>query len=343
MKPKIYLAGPISGLSYKEATNWRDYVTPKLTDVFHVLTPLRGKEYLRDETALAAQGYSKKPLSTAKAITNRDRNDVKNSAVVLMNLLGAKIVSIGTMIELAWADRFEVPVVLVMEPEERPSVPFFWRSWLAALIDGEGNVRVTKSKPHRLQNPIYQASITVAQKRPEMCRQAHEITKAGTFRGPDKRGYYTWRVVGQEAASVCRDIYSNLMLKKTHAAAVLELQRTLLGRTNYPHKGEVGFRPRTNEELNLLEALYQRFRAVQDASYCHDCIIPAFETPEAATSNVHDHGMVQELAAFRVADLDLGIDIARYVIGASPRAMLPRLPTTSLFPPDVFNPKNWER
>ncbi len=116
MKPKIYLAGPISGLTYKEATDWRKYAESWLSDVFQVLDPLRGKEYLRNETDLAANGYPDKPLSTGKAIVGRDRNDVKTSAVVLMNMLGAKIVSTGTVLELGWADVYETPVVLVMEP-----------------------------------------------------------------------------------------------------------------------------------------------------------------------------------------------------------------------------------
>ena len=35
--------------------------------------------------------------------------------MVLMNLLGATKVSIGSMIELGWADAFRKPVVLVIE------------------------------------------------------------------------------------------------------------------------------------------------------------------------------------------------------------------------------------
>ena len=40
-----------------------------------------------------------------KGIVTRDRWDVAKADVVLMNLVGATQVSIGTMVELGWAER----------------------------------------------------------------------------------------------------------------------------------------------------------------------------------------------------------------------------------------------
>lgn len=111
---RIYLAGPITGLTYDGADDWRQHVTKQLEGA-HVLSPLRGKDYLREAGTLEDQYFDLHPLSTSKGITNRDRNDVRSADLVFAYLLGAERVSIGTMIEFGWADAFRVPVVAVME------------------------------------------------------------------------------------------------------------------------------------------------------------------------------------------------------------------------------------
>jgi nucleoside 2-deoxyribosyltransferase len=40
-----------------------------------------------------------------------------NCSLVFINLLGTKKVSIGTVMEIAWADANRIPIVLVMEKE----------------------------------------------------------------------------------------------------------------------------------------------------------------------------------------------------------------------------------
>ncbi len=119
-KPLVYLAGPIKGLSYAGATDWRTHAAGLL----HIggivaLSPMRHKAYLRPEQDIA-DAYPLSPLSSQRGITTRDRFDVLRCDVVLANLLGAEAVSIGTMIELGWADAARKPVVLVMEPEGNP-------------------------------------------------------------------------------------------------------------------------------------------------------------------------------------------------------------------------------
>ena len=111
---KVYLAGSITGLSYNSAVDWRQEVKSKLEKMgMQGLSPMRGKDYLLERTSIT-QAYDK-VLTTQKAIVTRDRNDVYTCDAILMNLLGAERVSIGTMIELAWADAWRKPVVLVME------------------------------------------------------------------------------------------------------------------------------------------------------------------------------------------------------------------------------------
>ncbi len=120
MRPSVYLAGPIRGLDYESATIWRDAARTALSDAgIDAFSPMRAKDYLRKETDVDGNKlkdqYADYPLSTMKAITTRDRNDCMGSSLVIMNLLGARTVSIGSILEVAWADAARVPVVLTME------------------------------------------------------------------------------------------------------------------------------------------------------------------------------------------------------------------------------------
>jgi nucleoside 2-deoxyribosyltransferase len=114
-KSRCYLAGPITGLGWKDCTDWRDGVEEKLSNYGILgLSPLRGTNYLSQEQCLK-DNYNEHVMSTAKGITYRDMNDVRQSDVILVNLLGAQKVSIGTMLEISAAFVLNKPIVLVME------------------------------------------------------------------------------------------------------------------------------------------------------------------------------------------------------------------------------------
>lgn len=111
----VYLAGPISGLSFNQATDWRTLIKNSVPSWIKTLSPLRGKDYLSKENSIA-DAYPKNFMSTAKAITTRDFNDVKRSGVVLVNFLGTTTkISIGTVMEIAWAKVFNIPVICVID------------------------------------------------------------------------------------------------------------------------------------------------------------------------------------------------------------------------------------
>lgn len=113
----VYLVGPITGLSYGEATDWRDYAIRRLDDSnIKGVSPMRCKEYLMQEKIIADE-YTQKVMSCAKGITARDRWDCHRCDAILANFLGATKVSIGSILELAWADAAGKPIVLVMEPD----------------------------------------------------------------------------------------------------------------------------------------------------------------------------------------------------------------------------------
>ncbi len=113
---KIYLAGPISGLTYDGAQEWRDEFRNSIDPRIEAYSPLRGKEYLTMRGPLEGS-YSEYPLSTDQGITARDRYDCMGSDLVVFYLLGATKVSIGTMIEFGWCDAARNPAIVIMEKE----------------------------------------------------------------------------------------------------------------------------------------------------------------------------------------------------------------------------------
>ncbi len=123
----VYLAGPIAGLGYAEATDWRDHAIAELAAAgIKGLSPMRAKEYLSHITgdcgfsATCAEYGHLSPLSGPRGIMTRDRFDATRCDLLLVNLLGARKVSIGTVMEIAWADACRAPIVVAMEPEGNP-------------------------------------------------------------------------------------------------------------------------------------------------------------------------------------------------------------------------------
>jgi nucleoside 2-deoxyribosyltransferase len=132
---KVYLAGPITGLTFGEAASWREYVIPKLAaPVRHpnVLlhqdappsgivgwSPLRAKDYLLERGVLSGHpgAYTDQVLSSAKGILTRDHWDVQTCDMMLVNLLGATTISIGTVLEIGMAHEARKPMVVAMEED----------------------------------------------------------------------------------------------------------------------------------------------------------------------------------------------------------------------------------
>jgi hypothetical protein len=120
-KQLVYLVGPITGCSYNGCTEWRDSVKKELEDTgaYHCLTPMRGKAHLHshDDLPAAIPDHVRTPGCTDHDIISRDCYDCHRADVVFCNLLGAKIVSIGSMWELAWSYRNPQSYsVTIMEP-----------------------------------------------------------------------------------------------------------------------------------------------------------------------------------------------------------------------------------
>jgi hypothetical protein len=125
-KKKVYLSGPISHLTFSEAKLVRsDFleisrsVLGTLHDSICYVDPLRGKDLDPNEILTPSIPTTAQKISN-KYIFNRDYFDVHHADALLVNLLGAKKVSIGTVFEMAWAYEKRIPTVVVIEGESNP-------------------------------------------------------------------------------------------------------------------------------------------------------------------------------------------------------------------------------
>jgi nucleoside 2-deoxyribosyltransferase len=110
----LYMARPITGCTADEVFEYYENARQVLRVHYRVLSPMTGKEHLRTERLFKAEGY-RNPVSTNHAIIERDRWMVQQSDIVLVDLSKAKQVSIGCMMELAWAHQLGKHSIVVME------------------------------------------------------------------------------------------------------------------------------------------------------------------------------------------------------------------------------------
>ena len=128
--PKLYLAGPISGLSYEDAAKgWRKEFEDKLLTIdewsnIECASPMRGKEFLAHMERLGhapaeMDGYQN-PMASSHGIATRDSFDVRTSAAMVAYLLEATAVSVGTVLEIGMAFAHRVPIIGVVPKGPHP-------------------------------------------------------------------------------------------------------------------------------------------------------------------------------------------------------------------------------
>ena len=117
-KRRVYLAGPITGLTYDRARySWRTIFSDILNvggfDHIECYSPMRAKDILKDFGVLTAgKGYPEDAMTSPSGITTRDRSDLKNSdAMVACFLDSQDRLSGGTFIEYGWADAWRIPII----------------------------------------------------------------------------------------------------------------------------------------------------------------------------------------------------------------------------------------
>ena len=120
MGPKVYMAGPIKGLSYDEATDWRVEARTQLAQQgMDGFSPMRAKHFLKDSLSISTDPtFYDNVIANPTAIVTRDRYDVMSCDMMLINVQGASAVSLGTTVEIGWADAFRKPMVMVQGPSD---------------------------------------------------------------------------------------------------------------------------------------------------------------------------------------------------------------------------------
>jgi nucleoside 2-deoxyribosyltransferase len=112
---KIYCAHPITGLSGGEVIDYYTTLKDKLSDMgYGVLHPMVAKNSFRPVETIRSHGYDHHPMARDRAIKGRDQWMVTQADIVLVDLSGTSVVSIGCVSELAYADILGKHTVLVL-------------------------------------------------------------------------------------------------------------------------------------------------------------------------------------------------------------------------------------
>lgn len=114
---KVYLAGPITGLTYEQAESWRTEVRAVLEPAgIECYSPLRSKAYFKDVGTIGTAPF-KQALSSDRGILARDHWDCRTADIIFVNLLGATERGTGTTMEIAWGVAYDKLLVVCMEDE----------------------------------------------------------------------------------------------------------------------------------------------------------------------------------------------------------------------------------
>lgn len=116
-KGSVYLSGPIAGQTYDEARyGWRATFAAQMEEGIKVLSPMRHEGHLAEVTGeLKAAEQLDHFFSGARIIVEKDALDIKRCDIVVVNLLGATKVSIGTVAEIGMAQASGKTIILIME------------------------------------------------------------------------------------------------------------------------------------------------------------------------------------------------------------------------------------
>lgn len=139
----VYLAGPIGGCTHDEATHWRNYATQRFLSNIVGVSPMRGKATLESEggrISASIVDYGNTLMSNGRAIFNRDRIDCTTADMVLCYLPRAfneRRPSLGTVLELGWANASDIPIIMVTDDPVYRDHPLLHHScgWIVDNLD----------------------------------------------------------------------------------------------------------------------------------------------------------------------------------------------------------------
>lgn len=114
---KVYLAGPISGLTYNEATAWRETAKSVLADYGAMgLSPFDQHNAPKDKNVALDAWFEEQIGMDTLTVVQGDLAMVDACDVLFMNLKGANRPSLGSMAELGYAWKGGKYVITVADP-----------------------------------------------------------------------------------------------------------------------------------------------------------------------------------------------------------------------------------
>ena len=146
-KPIVYVAGPMSHLSWEEMNGWREEVRQALPEC-EVLSPLRGKEWIKNMPARLTPKEYPQPFGSSKAITRRDHWDVTHSDLIIVNAHGRREGGVGraTVCEMAWAWDHHIPIILIVgQGDPFQDHVFIMEFSLEIVLDLETAISLTRT------------------------------------------------------------------------------------------------------------------------------------------------------------------------------------------------------
>lgn len=145
----VYLAGPISGMSYGEATDWRQAITSLFLPGIVGVSPMRMKEWASKLKAIKdVKQYAKVAdeedfliSGESHAINTRDMYDVRTCDMTLIympkSLTDKAGISVGTVKEIGYAARDRKPMVLVTDDKKVAGHPLIREDigWIVPTLE----------------------------------------------------------------------------------------------------------------------------------------------------------------------------------------------------------------
>jgi nucleoside 2-deoxyribosyltransferase len=131
----VYLAGPILDCTHGEANNWRFNMIGDLEPHGIIgVSPLRCEPLIGERYSLQ---YADPRFGTARAISSKNRLDVRMSDMTLCYFPAGFSFSKGTCVELAWANAYNKPTILVSDVPEVTDHPVLQAcaDWILPTLD----------------------------------------------------------------------------------------------------------------------------------------------------------------------------------------------------------------
>ncbi len=99
MKKKVFLCGPMRGVSRKISLGWRKRAIKILSEKFDITHAMRGRE-------------KKETFTDPRAAVIRDLNDIKEANIILVNDTIDNCSMIGTSMEVFFAYQMNKPIII---------------------------------------------------------------------------------------------------------------------------------------------------------------------------------------------------------------------------------------